>query len=86
MKTKLFLAVATLTLLAFTALPAEAHKIKRNCLWGGNNIFRVHAMCRDGNSQPRATPSRSVTPDKPTEPDKPQCKDDKGKNYGKDKD
>jgi hypothetical protein len=65
----------------FTAIPADAHKIKRNCLWSVNNIFAVHSMCRDSNNAPRATPSRSVTP---SPPDKPDCKDD-GKHHGKGK-
>ena len=76
------LLLTTLLLLAFAALPANAHSLKRNCIWGGNNIFR-DIMCRDGNSQPRATPSRSV---RPSPPDKPSydCKgDDKGKGHGK---
>ena len=80
-------ALLTAALVIFFAIPAEAHAMKRNCLWAGKNIFRTHMMCSDGNSQPRATPSRSVTPVDP--PDKPDygCKgDDKGKGHGKDKD
>ena len=72
MKTVL-LAVA----LFLVPISAEAHSIKRNCLWAGPNIFRAHMMCSDRNSQPRATPSRSERPaPKPDEPDKPDCKDD----------
>jgi hypothetical protein len=74
--------LSTLLIILF-AMPANAHALKRNCLWAGHNIFRVHVMCRDGNSQTRATPSRSVTP--PDVPDKPKCKDDEGKHHGKGK-
>jgi hypothetical protein len=86
MKTALLLAAA---LIISTAIPADAHKIKRNCLWSVNNIFAVHTLCRDGNNVTRAAPSRSVRPDKPDEPDKPDCKDDgnhHGKSKGHDKD
>jgi hypothetical protein len=79
MKSALLLATA---LIAFTAIPADARKIKRNCLWSVNNIFAAHSMCRDSNNAPRATPSRSV---RPSPPDKPDCKDDDGKHHGKDK-
>ena len=69
--------IAPLLALTFLlAVPADAHKIKRNCLWAGQNIFRTHIMCSDGNSQPRAAPSRSETPSPPDEPSKPNCKDD----------
>ena len=79
-------ALLTAVLAIFFALPADAHKIKRNCLWTGKNIFR-DISCRDGNSQPRATPERRERPSKP--PEKPDygCKDGgKGKGHGKDKD
>jgi hypothetical protein len=76
------LLLCTLMIIMF-AMPAQAHALKRNCLWAGNNIFRVHTLCRDGNNAPRATPSRSVTP--PDVPDKPDCKDDDGKHHGKGK-
>jgi hypothetical protein len=76
---KAFLLAAALIIL--TPLPADAHKLKRNCLWSVNNIFRVHTLCRDGNTATRATPSRSVTPP----PDKPKCKDDDGEHHGKGK-
>jgi hypothetical protein len=67
-----------LLLLGFAASPAQAHALKRNCLWNGQNIFRLHLMCRDANGQPRATPGRSV---RPAPPDKPDCKDDDGKHH-----
>jgi hypothetical protein len=69
-----------MVLIILSAMPANAHALKRNCLWSVNNIFAVHTLCRDGNTAPRATPSRSVTP--PDVPDKPDCKDDDGKHHG----
>lgn len=82
MKTAIF----TAALVIFFAIPADAHSLKRNCLWAGNNIFRAHMMCSEKNSQPRATPSRSVRPSPPDKHDYGCKGDDKSKGHGKDKD
>lgn len=67
-------------LLALTAVPVEAGKIKRNCLWNGGNFFKARLVCSDGNTQSRPAPNRTARP----EPEKPECKEHKGKNKERD--
>lgn len=67
-------------------LAADAHKVKRNCLWRGGTVLPIRVMCRDGENASRKVSDRAQSPLAPgheSPGDKPRCEDDKDHDYKK---